>query len=157
MSIVQIPGMTTVWKRELSNRDESDHFVYVIANLNSAYEVVGPVKVGISNNPLARMQSIQTGSASRLVLVSRYAFWKRSHAQRVERCFHDTCQVYRLEGEWFDINPDAAVSLMEANARSFVNEVLQPDDTGDWYFAMNHIGLASHVYDLSERDFRYRK
>jgi len=150
-----MPGKETVWKREISNRDQQDHFVYIIGQLSSAYEVVGPVKIGISNNPIARMQSVQTGSPSRLVLVSRYCFWKRAHAMAVERCFHNTCDAHRLEGEWFDINPDAAVALMEANVYAFVREVLQPEETADWYFSLNHIGVSQYIYDLSEPDFRY--
>jgi hypothetical protein len=155
MSIVQIPGRETVWKRELSNRDQSDHFVYIIGQLSSAYEVIGPVKVGISSNPLSRMQSVQTGSPSRLVMVSRYCFWKRTHAHRVEQCFHRTCANYRLEGEWFDIVPDAAVALMAANVTAFVQQVLQPEETGDLFFALDHIGLPGFAYDLDGLEFDY--
>lgn len=155
MSIISMPGLETIWKRELRNRDQHDCHVYIIAQLNSAYEIVGPVKVGVSSNPVSRLQSLQTGSPSRLVIVARYTFWKRSHALAVEKCFHDTCAVYRLEGEWFDIEPAGAVSLMEGNIYSFAKNVLQPDDSGDWYFALNHLGVSQYCYDLSEPDFRY--
>lgn len=155
MSVVPMPGMETVWKRELGNRDATDTYVYIIGQLSTAFEVIGPVKIGISNNPLSRLQGVQTGSPSRLVLVDRYCFWKRTHAMAVERCFHQTCGAHRLEGEWFDITPGAAAALMEQNVSAFVDQVLQPDDTADWYFATSYHGLSKCSYDLEERDFRY--
>ena len=148
-------GKETVWKRELSNRDVRDHYVYIIAHLSEHSELCGPVKIGLSNNPIARLSALQTGSASTLVLVGRYAFWRRTHALEVEQVFHQTAAAHRTTGEWFDIEPDSAVAMMAMNIRSFVANRLQPDETADFFFAMDHIGLPGFAYALAEEDFKH--
>jgi hypothetical protein len=150
-----MPGKETVWKRELSNRDEKDHYVYIIAHLSEQSELCGPVKIGLSSNPISRLATLQTGSASKLVLVGRYAFWRRSHALEVEQVFHRTAAVHRTTGEWFDIEPDSAVAMMAMNIRSFVANRLQPVENEDFFFAMDYLGLPGFAYDLAEEDFKH--
>lgn len=156
-NVLSMPGLITRWKRELAPRDDDDQYVYIIGQLSADYEVVGPVKVGISNNPVSRVAALQTGSSARLVLVGRYAFWRRRHAMAVERVFHEACASHRLQGEWFDMEPDSAVAFMAVNIQNFVTQVLQPDETGDFFFAMGHIGLPGFNYDLDGIEFRYGK
>lgn len=154
-TVIQIPGLESVWKREVAPRDDADQFVYIIAQLDGANELRGPCKVGISNNPSSRMASLQTGNAARLVLVAKYCFWRRSHALEVERVFHEALATQRTGGEWFDIEPDAAVALMAMNIRSFVRNRLQPVGTGDYLWAMYHIGMPGYEAGLDEASFVY--
>lgn len=116
------------WERESRSRDPKDHWVYVIGRIDWDFEVVGPTKVGISSDPLKRMQALQTGCHDRLVLVSKHAFWKRRHAEIVEAAFHRSMSVYRLEGEWFDMCPVDACAVMADLLPKFVQSYLQPYD-----------------------------
>lgn len=154
MTVINIPGRQTVWQRELQ-RDGEDHYVYIIGQLDDRSEVRGPCKVGISNNPISRLSSLQTGNAGKLVLVGRYCFWRRSHALAVEQAFHKAMVTYRMQGECFDIEPDHAVGVMIENLKGFVDHFLKPDDTGDYMTAMTHIGVPGFAYAMLPQDFGY--
>ena len=79
--------------------------VYVIAQER------GPVKVGISDKPMFRLRSLQTGHASRLDLKhSREA----DNAKLVERLAHHALREKRLSGEWFDVTVDEAIAAIES-------------------------------------------
>lgn len=101
-------------------------FIYVIS--------AGPLaqKIGISKNPGDRLAALQTGHYARLSL--EFARSSRD-AQAVERAAHQAAEVYRLNGEWFSISPELAVSLV----KSVINRLDgQPDD--EW----SAIGGWSH-------------
>lgn len=77
--------------------------VYIIGSRQT-----GPLKIGVANNPTARLRGLQTGSAEPLSLL---------HLERagpvaavVERTAHRMLSDRRETGEWFDI------SLIEAQA-----------------------------------------
>ena len=92
-----------------------------------------------------------------IILVAKYSFWKRDYAVRVERAFHRALQPHRLFGEWFDISPSDAIGLMRSNLIGFVDDVIQPDLTGDWYTAMSMIGVPGHNCDIDVQDFEHRQ
>lgn len=86
-------------------------FVYVIGVES------GPVKVGISNAPRARLSSIQTGCPYPLSLLHEQAFSSRDEAAREERIFHDVHRDVRLVGEWFDMPADLAIESIETGVQ----------------------------------------
>lgn len=90
-----------------SPRPRSPSCIYVIQDGN------GRVKIGISADPIARRDNLQTASASRLKLVY-VAAAKSDDAFAVERASHRLLSQYRHEGEWFDISPDVAVAAISA-------------------------------------------
>ena len=143
------------WTRNHAIRDAKDCWVYVIAAVSDDRHVVGPVKVGITADVPKRLSGLQTGSPLKLVIVGKYAFWRREHARLVEGAFHRACDVHRLEGEWFDIMPDAAVAIMAVNIKAFVDRVLQPEETTQYFSAMSYIGLPGFDYDLDGLEFKY--
>lgn len=71
-----------------------------------------PVKVGVSNSPNLRLQTIQTACPFKVDYVYELACPSKDIAMEIERCFHDTQTKFRLHGEWFDLDPIAAVHLL---------------------------------------------
>lgn len=133
-----------------------EHYAYIMAHLVDG-EAVAPVKIGISKHPLVRLKQVQAVMDGQIILVAKFCFWERDYAVRVERAFHKACRAHRLFGEWFDISPSDAVGLMAANLTGFVDEVLQPELTGDWYTAMSMIGVPGTNCDLEVEDFGHRQ
>jgi hypothetical protein len=68
----------------------------------------GPVKIGISENPAARIRSLQTGCPRPIELFWCMEFQSRGGALRAERAAHHALGDARLVGEWFDVDPDFA-------------------------------------------------
>jgi predicted GIY-YIG superfamily endonuclease len=89
-----------------------DHFLYVIARKSDDAGLVGPVKVGISNNPKKRLATIQTACPFPVKLVYVFSCPNREIALQMERSFHTTRREKCLYGEWFDYSPREAVSIL---------------------------------------------
>lgn len=60
----------------------------------------GPIKIGLSSDPLNRLNTMQTGNATnmRLLLILNL---HPDKAINVESRFHKYFGVYRIRGEWF--------------------------------------------------------
>lgn len=69
----------------------SDDDLYFIGDLED-----GPIKIGRSSNPHARLKALQTGSPTRLALLCHAA--GQGH---LESRFHQELAEYRVHGEWF--------------------------------------------------------
>ena len=67
----------------------------------------GPVKIGKSGNPDARLRQLQTGCAEPLNLLGLI------HDEGAESELHDAFWAYRLEGEWFRPAPEVVEVLRE--------------------------------------------
>lgn len=140
-------------EKEWLNRDDEDHFVYIMAHIDDDGCLSAPTKIGISKHPKKRLKQIRREEEGTIVLVSTYTFWKREHAERVEKAFHKACAVHCERGEWFDINPGDAVGIMSINLQSFADNVIGFDETADWYFAYDHLGVPGFCYDKLPEDF----
>lgn len=138
----------TEWNFE----EGGEHYAYIMAHLVNG-EIVEPVKIGISKHPAKRLKQVQAVMPGQIVLVAKFRFWDRAHAFQVEKAFHRTCAPYRVFGEWFDIVPADAVGLMRENLIGFVDNILQPDETGDWFTAQSMIGVPGHDYEYRSEDF----
>lgn len=55
------------------------------------------VKIGRSNNPEVRMDSLQVGNANNLKLV----YLIKDIAPSMEKHIHGVCRRYHIKGEWF--------------------------------------------------------
>ncbi len=64
-------------------------------------DVCSVFKVGISQNPRARLEFLRTSSPFQLSLYSTWKLPDREMAQTIEREFHDEMSKCRLSGEWF--------------------------------------------------------
>lgn len=79
-------------------------FVYYILN-----EEKDKVKIGISNNPIARAKSLQTASGEDIEILHTIEFKNREEAIEAERCLHREFSTFRKHPskvaktcEWFD-------------------------------------------------------
>lgn len=82
---------------------ESDHLYVIQAGAD------GPVKVGRSGSPAARVAQLQTGSPLRLLLVRTYYY--QGHRERV---MHRMLAPLHVAGEWFQ--PSSILILDEVLA-----------------------------------------
>lgn len=85
----------------------------------------GPCKIGVSADPMKRLKSVQTGCAMAVEVWGYCTFPSRFVARRFERSAHDALSGNRLSGEWFDVEPEAAIAAIEASPgyyESYVEE-----------------------------------
>ena len=61
------------------------------------------VKVGVSSNPCQRMKELQTGNPNPIHLLEAYP---SDNAERSETQIHKLLDCRRINGEWFDCDPD---------------------------------------------------
>ena len=102
----------------------------------------GPVKVGITNNLLSRLRSLQNGSATKLELIWVYTTWDRAVALRMEREFHEFHSDVRLEGEWFDVEAMLAFESLETQVQFMMDHSIAWFSNGgtleDWCRVVYH-------------------
>jgi len=82
-------------------------FIYAIGRED------GPIKIGISANPWARVLDLQTACPFKIELIHARECGDRPRAMGIERTLHRTFEVERLEGEWFNINDQLAVERID--------------------------------------------
>lgn len=83
---------------------ESQCYVYVIATVIDG-EACAPVKVGMSNTPLARLRELQTASPHKLTLTTMMLCPHRRAARDLEAGIHGLLSPWSLSGEWFNVPP----------------------------------------------------
>ena len=74
--------------------------------VQAGYE--GPIKIGFSSDPAARLRALQVSSAVPLRLLATMTGGRREEYE-----LHDRFQRHRLEGEWFE----PAAPILEYVAR----------------------------------------
>lgn len=94
----------------------TDVFIYVIA-VKEGGEFKSPVKVGVSASPFGRLDALQTACPHDLGIVGVLSYPNREMARQMEDCFHQTHKAERRRGEWFDIEPQKALSIVRLQAR----------------------------------------
>jgi hypothetical protein len=91
--------------------DGQEHYVYLIARRDGV-RLTAPVKVGITNNLGSRLSVIQTSCPFPISLVHSLRFPQRDMARHVESGFHQAQRPSRAYGEWFDMEPLNALSIL---------------------------------------------
>lgn len=84
--------------RKPARGDPSASFLYIISEGED-----GPVKIGRSRNPGARLCELQTGNARRLRVVVCYEL-THNDACDAERLLHDELSRHAMAGEWFELS-----------------------------------------------------
>ena len=85
----------------------------------------GPCKIGMSADPMKRLSSVQTCCAEAVEVWGYCSFPNRDMARRFEGAAHKALADRRLSGEWFDVEPEAAIMAIERAPgyyESFVEE-----------------------------------
>jgi hypothetical protein len=86
--------------------------IYVIHNTE-----VNRVKIGFSNNPQKRFQSIQSSSGCKLKLVYHTPpIYKYSE---LEKWAHNHFKDYRYIGEWFNLDIEIAVNEIKTQSKAY--------------------------------------
>lgn len=81
-------------------------FLYVIGKED------GPVKVGISDYPGGRLNTLQTGCPFKIEILHLAEMRDRNHALWHEANFHEVYAEKRLVGEWFDLDAELAIECI---------------------------------------------
>jgi predicted GIY-YIG superfamily endonuclease len=77
----------------------------------------GPVKIGVSVSPNARLAQLQTGCPFQCELLHAEPLSNREEALFHEHEFHEICATKRLSGEWFKMDFDAAKEVIETGVQ----------------------------------------
>ena len=75
-------------------------YVYFILD-----EVAKAVKIGYSNNPLARLSDLQVGNPRRLSIMNMIEFASAREAELHETQLHKQYEEHAIGGEWFERQP----------------------------------------------------
>lgn len=83
--------------------------LYVGKNLATVYFVyvsaTQSMKIGVTRQMGARLRNLQTGSSSRLQLISGFNV-RKEHVFAIEKAIHKRFAALRTRGEWFAVNED---------------------------------------------------
>ena len=79
-------------------------YVYVAATMKDGLPEA-PVKVGISSNPVSRLQSLQTASPYQLMPFGFFWCPNLAMARVVETATHEMLEEDHMSGEWFSCDP----------------------------------------------------
>lgn len=82
-----------------------NHFLYVIASASG----IGPCKLGVSNNPEARLKQLQTGHPESLKLYHQEPA-SAENVKILERLLHRDINYLRKHGEWFNLTIEEAIT-----------------------------------------------
>jgi len=74
-------------------------FLYLIHCTDSDF-----YKVGISNNPISRLEGLQTSCPHRLDLIATCGFETMAKARQAEMQAHQSLAGSLIHGEWFEFN-----------------------------------------------------
>jgi hypothetical protein len=86
-------------------------YVYVIA-MKRDDGWLAPVKVGISTTPKERLSSLQSGSPVPLTIYHLFRLHDRESCRHLERAILEIQSEHRLHGEWLNLAPITAASIL---------------------------------------------
>lgn len=89
------------------NTNPPEAYVYVISAGDDA------VKVGLARDTLNRLKALQTGHYRKLFISHQVGFTTVDEAYAIERRAHRQLRAKRIEGEWFSVSADEAMSAIE--------------------------------------------
>lgn len=82
--------------------------LYVIQEGNG-----GPVKIGIAANASCRRVELQAGNPRAIHLRAIFVSADKNRVRTIERELHAHFAFARIVNEWFDVTPEAAITLIE--------------------------------------------
>lgn len=93
-------------------------FIYLIES-----EETKKLKIGYTNDPQQRCKSLQTGNSEKLNLIYQIPVPEKK-ARNIEKKLHHELSIYRVRGEWFKMEKQKAISLMEYAVIRWVDDPL---------------------------------
>lgn len=91
---------------------EDGHFVYVIREAGGELAC----KVGVSADPRSRLLQLQCATWRRLILSAAFLAADSNEAYYLERAVHQALHGLHLNGEWFSVSAERAISEVRACA-----------------------------------------
>lgn len=85
--------------------------LYIIAHVVCG-KLAKPVKVGITEKPQSRLNSLRTGNPCPLDFAFVFNLPDKPTARSLENAFHSMHALSRMSGEWFDLNPIKVIQLV---------------------------------------------
>lgn len=79
--------------------------------------VKGPCKIGITTNLASRLATLQTASHTKIVFLGSILMGPKHFARGFESVLHKLLAGKRTNGEWFDVEPHEAASVLAHIAR----------------------------------------
>lgn len=112
----------------------SEEKIRISANCNAhddcwaVYVLAGnpgnPVKIGISRSPYRRRSGVQSGQWNELKIFGLRYFRDHAVASSVEKRAHEMAGEKRVRGEWFNLEPQEALDIVEFAALATNSEIL---------------------------------
>lgn len=102
-------------------------FVYVIGTMEAGI-LTAPCKCGITSSPRSRLASIRTGNPKPLAMPIYFGPLTVEEARFVESITHETYKRFRMEGEWFCVDPHIVIDHV---ATVISVEIVHPSYGGD--------------------------
>ena len=87
------------------------HYIYFIGAVNPKTESLEAIKIGISNDPVRRIQSIITNNHCNLVLMSVIECQTEKLALEQEKKYHNIFHSTHIKGEWYSISVDLLAEI----------------------------------------------
>lgn len=84
-------------------------YVYLI---QSGGKKNSPVKIGMANDPKARLKTLQTGNPVLLRLLLTVKCNSRKHARRVESLLHKQLRSRNIINEWFAVSRENLIKVL---------------------------------------------
>lgn len=118
-------------------RRKPKNYIYLI-------EAGGFHKIGISDNPEARLLTLQAGLPFDATLLKKYKCGENSRA--MEAAAHVALRKYQSRGEWFTLPPSVLSDIMEGEGFS---SYLDEDEDEELYKELLYKQIASMGKELS--------
>jgi predicted GIY-YIG superfamily endonuclease len=80
-------------------------YVYLISDSNTY-----TYKIGISKNPETRVKTLQTGNDNKLKIIHKV---ECEYFNDVETALHNKYKIFKINGEWFELNDEDVVNFPE--------------------------------------------
>lgn len=104
-----------------------DTFVYVVGTMEAG-RLTAPCKCGITSSPRSRLASIRTGNPKPLAMPIYLGPLTVEEARSIESITHETYKRFRMEGEWFSVEPHIVI---EHVATVIFLKIVHPSHEGD--------------------------
>lgn len=128
---------------------EKQTYVYIIGTATESGGVKGPVKIGVTSSPDARLATLSTGSPRALTFACVVGANSRDVAHFLENAMHQKFADRRLNGEWFDIGVGVATQML-IDIFDDCLLALVAKNAIDWH-SYRHYIISSGVYAIRRR------
>ena len=96
------------------------HYVYFVGCINPKTATLDAIKIGMSKNPIQRLQGMTTDNPFTCVMLSAIECETDTAALQLEQTYHLRFSDAKLTGEWFSITPELLTEIYQAKGHTHV-------------------------------------